>query len=478
MDYTISRNRYYEGIQGSQVLKGRDSYFYVKMLETGNIFVFLSKELKSAVRSLEYSLNEGLSWIPISQERTIIKDVIKGKRCLFRGDADTYYINVPDYEYIDMVEIFSFKKHIIGGNILSLFYKDDFINYDNFPASNACQAMFVHSTGLISAENLILPSKVTNSCYSYMFAECSSLLKAPKLPAEQLENNCYGCMFVECSSLKKAPLLLSTKLARGCYSRMFYGCINLSEFQDELPAMELANACYYMMFKNCISLKKAPSLPAPILLSTCYRDMFERNSDVDTTKDKIESIEILAMDWLDNSDSCYNMFGGYGGYRIPNLTVTLAEGTEPKVVQFGNDYTFIYKNTNYQERRIIATFNLKEDSKQMINPETQDYCKTIQVNKQWTICKNKRLSNTEFDNINNLPLNTDITVKYQLENDTVLPKDMFKDCENLISVIIPDNILLIEEGAFDNCTNLQSIEVSRQTNIECQINNNVIVNYR
>ena len=95
--------------------------------------------------------------------------------------------------------------------------------------------------------------------YSYafnrMFKGCTSLTKAPELPATKLASNCYCEMFSYCQSLTKAPELPATKLAQSCYSYMFESCQSLTQ-APALPAKYLAFSCYYVMFARCSKLKE------------------------------------------------------------------------------------------------------------------------------------------------------------------------------------------------------------------------------
>ena len=50
-----------------------------------------------------------------------------------------------------------------------------------------------------------------------MFTGCSSLTKAPELPATELKEGCYLNMFNECTSLIQAPELPATVLDNSCY---------------------------------------------------------------------------------------------------------------------------------------------------------------------------------------------------------------------------------------------------------------------
>ena len=114
---------------------------------------------------------------------------------------------------------------------------------------------------------------MANSCYGNMFRGCTSLTKAPSLPATTLANYCYANMFYDCTNLTQAPSLPATTMAVSCYSNMFYGCTSLTQ-APALPATTLANSCYYYMFNGCTSLTQAPALPAITLADHCYYYMF------------------------------------------------------------------------------------------------------------------------------------------------------------------------------------------------------------
>lgn len=68
----------------------------------------------------------------------------------------------------------------------------------------------------------------TGNCrFCSLFKGCTSLEKAPKLPAKELDNYCYESMFKGCTSLTKAPELRATKIKDGCYKSMFEDCKKL-----------------------------------------------------------------------------------------------------------------------------------------------------------------------------------------------------------------------------------------------------------
>ena len=70
---------------------------------------------------------------------------------------------------------------------------------------------------------------VVNYAFNCLFRECTSLIKAPVLPATTLANSCYQYMFFRCALLTKAPELPATTLTNHCYQLMFFGCGSLKE---------------------------------------------------------------------------------------------------------------------------------------------------------------------------------------------------------------------------------------------------------
>lgn len=120
-------------------------------------------------------------------------------------------------------------------------------------------------TGKIEAWHNVMSMLRTNDFATYntatsfafyrLFQYCTSLTKAPVLPATTLADNCYYDMFGGCESLTKAPELPATALAVSCYNGIFYNCTSLTE-APVLPATELADDCYGYMFSGCYRLNE------------------------------------------------------------------------------------------------------------------------------------------------------------------------------------------------------------------------------
>ena len=160
--------------------------------------------------------------------------------------------------------------------------------------------LFYNCTSLTTPPELPTTT-LTESCYEYMFRGCTSLTSAPELPAIALADCCYDDMFRGCTSLTTAPELPATTLAMYCYSHMFDGCTSLTT-APELPATTLADGCYWYMFSGCTSLTSAPELPAIALADYCYDDMFRGCTSL-TTAPELPATTL--------ADYCYDdMFRG------------------------------------------------------------------------------------------------------------------------------------------------------------------------
>ena len=180
-------------------------YFTIEALESGKI--------TSETRGVEYSVNSG-EWIQTIGDEGIT--LSQGDKVKFRGTSGGYSLFYGN--------TLMFKVY---GNIESLEYGDDFVGQTSTRVMfNGC---FYGCTGLVDAENLVLPATtLTEYCYKDMFENCTSLTTAPELPATTLTYNCYANMFQNCISLTQAPELPAAILVDHCYEQMFDSCGNLN----------------------------------------------------------------------------------------------------------------------------------------------------------------------------------------------------------------------------------------------------------
>ena len=224
------------------------------------------KKNGSPVGAFQTSRDGGNTWTDYSIGTAITLNT--GDEVSFRAKADREF---------EQSESKYFQFNMTGKieawhNVMSLYRTSDFATYESV-MKFAFYYLFKGCTSLTKAPELPATT-LYDGCYIGMFSGCTSLIKAPALPATTLAPSCYGGMFYGCTSLVKAPELPATTLADACYRAMFRSCTSLTKAL-ELPATTLANDCYYYMFDGCTSLTEAPSLPATTLADACYREMFQ-----------------------------------------------------------------------------------------------------------------------------------------------------------------------------------------------------------
>lgn len=178
--------------------------------------------------SIQYSTDSGSTWNTLN--RGVQSPTISaGQKIMWKSSALQPINDNIDYVY-GIGTFTSTGRFNAEGNSMSLFYGDNFSGQTNLSGKVvAFEHLFRYCSGLISAENLILPATtLEEGCYCYMFWECTSLTTPPALPATTLAVYCYASMFAYCSSLRTSPELPATTLTSSCYSGMFYGCTSLN----------------------------------------------------------------------------------------------------------------------------------------------------------------------------------------------------------------------------------------------------------
>lgn len=129
----------------------------------------------------------------------------------------------------------------IAGNLLSLFYGENFTNYNVVPTGTGndnyqMASLFLNSTNLIDAKGVIFAKNVFNWGFQNMFKGCTNLVSAPDL----------SCI---------------TSMSFQSLEGMFRGCTSLVN-PPKMPTIDITGAVYTDMFNGCTSLTKAPDLIA------------------------------------------------------------------------------------------------------------------------------------------------------------------------------------------------------------------------
>lgn len=168
-------------------------------------------------------------------------------------------------------------------------------------------------------------TKMAKYCYYKMFSECTGLEVISSISATELAESCCEEMFAGCTGLKTVPedLLPAEKMnERDCYRSMFQNCTSLVK-APALPATELAYLCYAFMFQNCTSLETAPVLPAETMPDGCYDNMFDGCSN-------LNSITCLATTIIEEPVEWVKDVAGSGTfYRSPNVDDNFWTGIKP-----------------------------------------------------------------------------------------------------------------------------------------------------
>lgn len=192
-----------------------DQYFTIEPLADG--IVMTNNEI------ISYSLDNGATWQETTYEDEQIP-VLEGQKILFKnttdGELKPFLVYDNDFEYRIPFNVY--------GNIMSLFYGDDFVGQTEYPIGCKIATGFLTGTLVVDAGNLILPATLTEGGYQSMFEKCTALTTAPELPATTLTLGCYATMFYGCTSLTTAPVLPATILVDDCYSGMFFDCEQLN----------------------------------------------------------------------------------------------------------------------------------------------------------------------------------------------------------------------------------------------------------
>ena len=179
--------------------------------------------------SFQTSRDGGNTWVNYSIGTSITLNT--GDEVSFRAKADrtTGQIYNRNYFYFKME-----GKIEAWHNVMSMIRTSDFATYETVFGSGLAH-LFDGCTSLTKAP--LLPATTLGTyCYDSMFVGCASLTEAPALPATSLSVSCYGSMFRSCTSLTKSPELSATTLSGSCYAVMFNGCGSLNEVRCHVPS--------------------------------------------------------------------------------------------------------------------------------------------------------------------------------------------------------------------------------------------------
>lgn len=297
-------NKIYKGtdLVYDRSLKNKFEYFYVYANGGTDRGVVGSVSLENNgdnAPNLEYSY-DGITWTTwdyssldlvgpsTSEESSPIYSFI-----FFRGNnPNGFSQSLSVYSRFLIIDnIYNTAYIHVGGNIMSLLYKDSFWKEDETP-------------------NNTIPN---DYCFYRLF----------------YQNNIRSCLggpgsWIDDKQQVHAlyPLRLpATVLTLHCYENMFGSTRQLKEGPLILPALTLKKWCYQNMF-NGSSIDKAPLLPAPVLVDYCYYMMFLWCNTLNYIKTYANNISATGcmISWLQSTSST--------GTFVKKRGVTYPTGTD------------------------------------------------------------------------------------------------------------------------------------------------------
>ncbi len=198
-------------------------YFTIELIDDTNS---IQINVNGWSNKISYSLDNGTTWSEPS-DLIELENISNGSKILLKGNTD---VSMSSSQSL-LIEIPNNERFNVEGNVMSLYYGDNFTGVTTTPGSYAFYGLFANLTSLINAGNLILPATtLADNCYYYMFGGCTNLLTAPILPATTLVVGCYSSMFSDCSSLNYIKCLATDISASDCLNNWVNGVASSGTF--------------------------------------------------------------------------------------------------------------------------------------------------------------------------------------------------------------------------------------------------------
>lgn len=172
----------------------------------------------SSDQTLEYSL-DNKEWNTFNTTTSI--NLESGKKMYVRGilSGDNTLLASTRFKIIGNVSLDGDCRYIW--------------NYKNpdAPLKKHCgNSIFRDCTGITSVGNILPSLELVEYCYYQMFQGCTSLQKAPELPAPTLVNMCYYSMFNGCNNFNYIKCLAEDIPTNTCTSRWLNGVASTGTF--------------------------------------------------------------------------------------------------------------------------------------------------------------------------------------------------------------------------------------------------------
>lgn len=215
---------------------------------------------------IEYSVNDG-EWERITNRNNaeVIDSIQVNEgdtirwRSVSKEFCNKYYTEDEGY----FSNFVTYGQFNVYGNIMSIFYGDNFYNNNSFPSNSFYNAAHIFTnTEIVSAGNLICPAtSLMEASYSKMFKNCTDLMIGPKFTYSTLADKAFYEAFYGCTSLKVLPKCnFSVGMKQRCYYGMFAHCSSLvqspvidADFSESEPCIEMFSGCTKLKKITCLS---------------------------------------------------------------------------------------------------------------------------------------------------------------------------------------------------------------------------------
>lgn len=184
----------------------------------------------------------------------------------------------------------------------------------------ACRSMFTNCTHLVHAPDLSKIKTIKRLGCQRMFCFCQSLVFVEDFNPEVISQHSCSYMFDNCTSLKRGPKVLSANK-------------HFEQNDDEYVVQDgIGNSCYQNMFSSCRSLIAAPEIGATIILDSQapFKSMFENCTNLTSIKIHYTGnfSEINFSGWVNGVSNEGTFY--YNGSDTTRGTSAIPEGWEIK----------------------------------------------------------------------------------------------------------------------------------------------------
>lgn len=228
-------------------------YLTITAIGSGNTTIDLVWDIPgNSDIHIQVSTDNGTTWNNMDTSSANTAVVLQSGESLIAKGTNIYYSydNEDDYRFCSKMRIDG--RVNVSGNIMSLFYGDNFTGQTTFPIDVSTQqrqlVSFFAGTDIVDAENLVLPATMTLYCYEEMFSGCTYLYSAPSFAGQNILHNSTTSMFSDCPSLSKMPVFNCNAVSLGNY--MFHNCSALQRLVFNCDAFDI----YNYPFNGCTSL--------------------------------------------------------------------------------------------------------------------------------------------------------------------------------------------------------------------------------